>query len=237
MPNLLVRVVRCPHRILFRLFKNKLSHLIFNALFFSCFGRFATKSLYTENPHAVREQTVPRVCQFHQPVERQYFRCHRPRPACRLVHRVDAPIAAHHRIAVRQSLLIGRADAQFDPVSAAGERRHANGQVLCSPGRPSARSVVVGIVEFRLAAERVALGLLRSVHFQLQEAVARHCPIGAEDPQRAVPEAARSGQSHRRTRTARTRRHLRRESDEFARCLAGTMRIPYYHYIAISNFL
>lgn len=173
---------------------------------------------FLENSYAVGEQTVPRVSQFYQPVEWQYIRRHRSRSARRPIYWIDAAIVADYWIFVRQSLFIGRNDTQFDPISTSGQCRHANGQIFRPSRRASAYAVDdVGYV----ATQCLALGLLRSVYFQLQEIITCHRPIRTENPQRFVPETTSFRQSHRRSRPARIGRHFGRESDESARCLTG----------------
>ncbi len=69
---------------------------------FAGFCDVVTVLFLVENFTAVRERAVPRVGQLHQPAQRQHLRRHRPRPARRRLHRLDAAVAAHHRIPLRQ---------------------------------------------------------------------------------------------------------------------------------------
>lgn len=125
--------------------------------------------LMIENSDADGEPAIPRIGQLHQPSEQQHVRGDRQRPSSGRPGGGHAPVAAHHRIPLRQSV----SDVDVAAIPAPRQRRPPDGQILCHSA--GFRSGSFG--------QRLADGLLRTVHIQLQEAAQSDRPLRAQDPQ------------------------------------------------------
>ena len=87
--------------------------------------------LIADDRDAVRKIAVQRIGQFREPLERYDVFMHRAGSATRFADRLHAPVIAHNRMSVCQSIHVaGHEEGQPHQSTAPRECGHANGQIF-----------------------------------------------------------------------------------------------------------